>query len=212
MKNGNKAFELFFDGGICVHPDGGYSCYYGWVILQNGKVKLTGNGYEHKQDNVGSCGVELEAAARGMRDAIKLGAEQLEVFGDSLTVIECINGLSVRHSDIMSQGCENLLGMATRFKQVVFQWIPREKNALADRAGRMAYKNDHETLRRYSLIRQANDLYRHLFKNTLTVEVRKQWHLSLTGKASLTQMTAQEIKRVMAATEEFVAGVMQNAA
>lgn len=202
MKNSN-AYELFFDGGIRRHPDGGYCCYYGWVIKQDGEVKLTGNGYERNAANLGSSGVELEAAARGLRDAAKLGATHLSVFGDSLTVIDCINGQNT-HSELMTRGCDHLRGLAAGFEQVTFNWVPREQNALADHLGRLAFRADHETKQRHSLVKQVNDLYQFFFKNTLTKDVRAQWHLSLTGKASLTDMTTQEISRVMSATYDFV--------
>lgn len=208
MSNNAKGYELFFDGGICPHPNGGYACYYGWIVKQDGEIKLTGSGYEKKDSNVGSCGVELEAVSRGIRDAAKLGAVQLNVFGDSQTVIECINGQSVCHSEIMAQGCEQIQAGAEQFEQISFNWIPREQNAHADQLGRVAYKHSAEMKQRDSLIRQMNDLYERVFKNTLSKETRQQWHKNLTGKSALSQMSFKEIAGVMAATHEFVTGTV----
>lgn len=204
----SRDFELFFDGGICPHPDAGWACYFGWVIKQGGVVRMTGSGFERSEINVGSCGVELEAVTRGLRDASKLGIRRLHVYGDSQTVIECLNGNSERHSDIMLNGCEQVHREASLIGDVTFGWIPREQNAQADKLGRLAYQHSHDSKRRSSLIRQVNDLYDHLFKNTLTKEVRRQWHKQLTGKAALSQMSLDEVVRVMSATNEFVAGAL----
>lgn len=205
MSKDEKGYELFFDGGICPHPDGGFACYYGWVVKKDGEVKLTGSGFEKKESNVGSCGVELEAVCRGLRDAAKAGAKQLRVFGDSQTVIECLNGQSECHSDIMAQGCEQVKSTVDRFENISFNWIPREQNEHADQLGRMAYKHSADMRRRNTLIRQANDLYTRYFQNTLSRKTRKEWQQSLTGKSELTQMSMKEIASVMTATQQFVA-------
>ena len=90
---------------------------------------------EHKQaigvttNNV----AEYRALIAGLEAARRLGAEEVAVAADSKLIIEQMSGRwKVKHPD-MAELHQQARALASTFDAVTYEWIPRERNAHADR-------------------------------------------------------------------------------
>ncbi|MFQ5956454.1 MAG: ribonuclease HI family protein [Candidatus Brocadiales bacterium] len=81
---------------------------------------------------------EYKALIRGLEKALKYGPKELEVFSDSELLVKQINGqYKVRAPSILPlyKEAKRLIGTLPKWK---IQYIPREKNTLADALANMA--------------------------------------------------------------------------
>ena len=90
---------------------------------------------EHKQaigittNNV----AEYRALIAGLEEARRLGADKVAVAADSKLIIEQMSGRwKVKHPD-MAELHQQARALASTFDAVTYEWIPRERNAHADR-------------------------------------------------------------------------------
>jgi len=90
---------------------------------------------EHKQaigittNNV----AEYRALIAGLEEARRLGAAEVAVAADSKLIIEQMSGRwKVKHPD-MAELHQQARALASTFDAVTYEWIPRERNAHADR-------------------------------------------------------------------------------
>ena len=90
---------------------------------------------EHKQaigittNNV----AEYRALIAGLEEARRLGADEVAVAADSKLIIEQMSGRwKVKHPD-MAELHQQARALASTFDAVTYEWIPRERNAHADR-------------------------------------------------------------------------------
>lgn len=75
---------------------------------------------------------EYQALKFGLEQADKLGAREVHVYMDSLLVVNQMKGIfKVRNRDLWPI-YEAIKDLATKFKKVTYQHIPRELNKLAD--------------------------------------------------------------------------------
>lgn len=76
---------------------------------------------------------EYRGLVAGLTEAARLGASQVAVFMDSKLVVEQMAGRwKVKHPDLIPLN-QQARELASRFDQVRYTWIPREKNSHADR-------------------------------------------------------------------------------
>jgi ribonuclease HI/pterin-4a-carbinolamine dehydratase len=77
---------------------------------------------------------EYTALKLGLEEALKLGAREVQVFMDSLLVVNQMNGVfKIRNRDLWPIH-DAIKGLSTKFKHVTFTHVPRELNKLADAA------------------------------------------------------------------------------
>ena len=83
----------------------------------------------HATNNV----AEYRALIAGLDDAAKLGATEAAVFMDSKLVVEQMSGRwKVKHPDLAELHAQARV-LASRFERISYAWIPRARNAHADR-------------------------------------------------------------------------------
>ena len=90
---------------------------------------------EHKQAiGITSNNVaEYRALIAGLEEARRLGADEVAVAADSKLIIEQMSGRwKVKHPD-MAELHQQARALASTFDAVTYEWIPRERNAHADR-------------------------------------------------------------------------------
>ena len=76
---------------------------------------------------------EYRALIAGLEDALKLGATEAEVFMDSKLVVEQMSGRwKVKHPDLIELHSQ-ARKLASRFDRISYTWVPRARNAHADR-------------------------------------------------------------------------------
>ena len=76
---------------------------------------------------------EYRGLIAGLEEAAKLGATDVEVSMDSKLVVEQMSGRwKVKHPDLVPLH-QQAMALSTRFDHITYTWIPRAKNAHADR-------------------------------------------------------------------------------
>ena len=85
---------------------------------------------------------EYEALLHGLRIAVSMGIQQLEVRGDSNLAISQINGDFDAKDPKMAAYRNAVLKMSARFEGLEFHHIARENNQAADVLARIGAKHD----------------------------------------------------------------------
>lgn len=120
--------KLFGDGGSRGNPGPAAS---GWVVYDsNDQVILEGGYYLGITTNNQA---EYTALKLGLKDAHKLGAKRVEVYMDSLLVINQMKGLwKIKNQDLfaLNSACKQL---AREFEEISYTHVPRARNSAADR-------------------------------------------------------------------------------
>lgn len=119
--------SLYTDGGSRGNPGPSASGYV--LIDENGKVIIKSGVYLGVTTNNQA---EYQSLKFGLEEAQKLGAREVEVYMDSMLVINQMKGIfKVRNRDLWPIH-EAIKELAKQFKKVTFTHVPREFNKLAD--------------------------------------------------------------------------------
>ncbi len=123
----HKQIKMYADGGSRGNPGPSAS---GFVLLDmNDEVILKSGVYLGITTNNQA---EYQALKFGLEQAQKLGASEVDVYMDSLLVINQMKGIfKVRNRDLWPIH-ESIKGIAKHFKKVMYTHVPRELNKLAD--------------------------------------------------------------------------------
>lgn len=135
---------LMFDG-LCEPYNPGGIATYGFVVYQDG-VKLHEEGgfvgAGILGDDVSNNVAEYTALIKGMEYIIKMGYNgPLTVRGDSQLVIRQMRGEYAVRARRLIKLHEKARELAQKFESVIFEWVPREENAEADKLCRIAYED-----------------------------------------------------------------------
>jgi ribonuclease HI len=133
MKNGEDevrnipAAKLYADGGSRGNPGPSASGYV--VLNQNDDVLHQGNKYLGVTTNNQA---EYHGVLDGMQWCLKHGVKELDVYLDSLLVVNQMKGIfKVKNRDLWSL-YERVKETAGKFNRITFTHVPRELNKLAD--------------------------------------------------------------------------------
>jgi ribonuclease HI len=123
----HKAVKLFADGGSRGNPGKSAS---GYAILDvNDNVIMKGGVYLGITTNNQA---EYQALRFGLEEARKLGAQEVDVYMDSMLVVNQMKGVfKVKNRDLWPIH-ESIKEQVSKFKKVKFTHVPRELNKLAD--------------------------------------------------------------------------------
>lgn len=123
----NKKLILYSDGGARGNP--GHAAI-AVVIFENHKKIKTESKYIGIATNNQA---EYEALLLGLKEALKLGANELICFLDSELVVRQLEGkYKVREEGLKDKVIE-VLRLTNKFKKVSFHHVMREQNKLADK-------------------------------------------------------------------------------
>lgn len=119
--------KLFTDGGSRGNP--GPSAI-GYVILdtQDGVIKKEGAYIGVTTNNQ----AEYQALQAGLEDAIKHGVKELDVYIDSMLVVNQVNGSWKMKNPELAPLHAAIKALTTEFKHVTFTHVPRAMNSIAD--------------------------------------------------------------------------------
>ncbi|HSW37334.1 MAG TPA: 4a-hydroxytetrahydrobiopterin dehydratase [Candidatus Saccharimonadales bacterium] len=121
--------KMFADGGSRGNPGPSAS---GLVVLDmNDKVLVEKGVYLGVTTNNQA---EYTALKLGLEEAHRMGAKEVEVYMDSLLVVNQMKGIfKIRNRDLWPIH-DAIKQLATQFKRINYQHVPRELNKLADAA------------------------------------------------------------------------------
>jgi ribonuclease HI len=190
--------EVYFDGGIRPHPNGGFAKCYGWVIKRDGQV-TEGKAMAIDENNVGSCAVEFDALILALRDVAQYAGEEkeIEIHGDSRAVIDMCSGRGKPHSDMLYEKHLIVSELASQLNNLSFSWVPRELNTVADRLGRDAFAANTQQEDRISLMNKINIQARRYFGDLYDAAIMAAWCITVTGKRKLANMSIEELGRLL---------------
>jgi ribonuclease HI len=119
--------QLYADGGSRGNPGPSASGYLlldqqGAIIAQKGLfLGVTTNNQ-----------AEYQALKLGLEEAIRRGVQQLDVYMDSMLVVNQMKGIyKVKNSDLRAIH-QSITELASRFTRLTFNHVPRERNKQAD--------------------------------------------------------------------------------
>ena len=128
-------FKLNFDGASKGNP--GLSGA-GMVIYKNEEEIWSSHKFIGCKTNNQA---EYSALIFGLEGALKLGIKSLLVFGDSLLVINQVNGLYKVKSDFLLPLHKEVLSLKSKFDFIEFNHVYRDNNKRADQLSNMAFEN-----------------------------------------------------------------------
>jgi len=107
----------------------------GAVIYENGEeIWSAAEFLGYKTNNQ----AEYQALILGLKGALNLGITVLSVFGDSLLVVNQINGIYKVKSSSIFNLYEEVLALRDRFEYIEFNHVYRDKNKRADELSNIA--------------------------------------------------------------------------
>lgn len=128
----SSPFTMNFDG--CSKGNPGFAGI-GAVIYKNEEEIWSGSKFIGVKTNNFS---EYSALIFGLKQAIQMGIEHLCVLGDSLLVINQVNGVYKVKSEDLKELYEEVNQLKKQFKIVEFNHVYREKNKRADELSNIA--------------------------------------------------------------------------
>jgi len=128
-------YTLHFDG--CSKGNPGYAGI-GIVIYKNNEEIYCSSKFIGIKTNNQS---EYLALIFGLEEALKMGIDTISILGDSLLVINQINGIYKVKSDTLVELNQEANELKKQFKYIVFNHIVREKNKRADELSNIALLN-----------------------------------------------------------------------
>lgn len=122
-----KEIKLYADGGSRGNPGPSAS---GYVLMTMGNVVIKKSGIYLGITTNNQA--EYQALKLGLEEAEKMGAREVEVYLDSLLVVNQMKGIfKVKNRDLWPIH-EAIKEQVKQFKKVTFTHVPRELNKLAD--------------------------------------------------------------------------------
>jgi ribonuclease HI len=119
---------LFFDGGARGNP--GEAAGAAVLIMPDGQKHLVSKYLKFATNNEAEyCGLIL-----GLKKAQSLGIQNLDIKGDSNLIINQVNKKWKVKSPNLQNLYQEACDLLKEFNRVSLNWIPREKNKLADQA------------------------------------------------------------------------------
>lgn len=131
---------MYFDG-ACQPKNPGGVASWGIVIVnpEDGRILHKEHGIVVDSTPTTNNLAEYSGCLMGVIKAKDLGVSRILIRGDSQLVINQIQDLWNCNSDTLRKYKEEIQGVLKNFENVVYQWIPREKNSVADSLTNEAY-------------------------------------------------------------------------
>jgi ribonuclease HI len=122
-----KRLKMYADGGSRGNPGPSAS---GYVLMDTSDniVKKSGVYVGITTNNQ----AEYQSLKFGLEEARRLGAEEIDVFMDSLLVVNQMKGIFKVKNQALLPHYEDIKLLAGQFKRISFTHVPRELNKLAD--------------------------------------------------------------------------------
>ena len=131
--------QIFFDGATGPSNPGHGGA--GWVIYSNDKEPM--GSYIYLGENRTNNESEYAALYYSLKHGIVLGIEneRIEIYGDSQLVVNQVNGEWKNKKLHLQKLMAKVQGLLDLYSDYSLQWIPREKNEVADECSNMALRS-----------------------------------------------------------------------
>lgn len=113
--------KVYTDGGSRGNP--GPAAYAVVITDESGKVVKEYGRYLGRMTNNEA---EYNGAISALKEALALGADEIEVFSDSEVMVRQVNGVYRCKAANLQPFLDEVRSLRTRFKQATFKNVPRE--------------------------------------------------------------------------------------
>jgi ribonuclease HI len=119
----------------------GLMCY-GWLIFRNGVIIAHGHGSYIHHKSACSNGAEYLGLIEGLEALLDLNleGEPVIIIGDSKSIIEQMQGFAAVNSNRVKKLFKRARSLISCFRNIEWQWSPRQYNQAADYLTRRALK------------------------------------------------------------------------
>ena len=127
--------KIQFDGGARPNPG---EMGIGVVLIENSNIITE---ISKKLPNYGTNNIaEYMALLTGISKALELGWKHVMIEGDSKLVVNQVNGVWKINKEHLKSLCAQVVKELSKFDSYALNWIPREKNFVADKLASNAFK------------------------------------------------------------------------
>lgn len=165
---------IYFDGACLPHNPNGVGTY-GFVIKDaiNGSILFSGKGVAFERGT--SHMAEYHALIESLEKALELKIGEIEIYGDSMLVVNQINDIYDVIEPNLLKLYEKSKELLSNFQKWKLKWFSREKNREADRLSTEAFvefmedknRNKIDRLIPFEIVREGKEIYR--IKNYLVM-------------------------------------------
>jgi len=127
--------EMWFDGACEPKNPGGYGAYGVYISCNNVEYFKEGKCVGHGKD-ISNNVAEYSGFIRGLEYLLPRKKEHIHVRGDSMLVIQQMQGKWRMKKGIYLPLAHKALELVEQFSKLSFEWIPREENDICDGLGK----------------------------------------------------------------------------
>lgn len=121
-----RKFIIYSDGGARGNPG---PAAIGYVIFENGIELIREKKFIGEATNNQA---EYEALVQALSQAVSLGGQEVWCYLDSELVVKQLKGLYKVRDIKLKPKTNEVFRLSSKFKSLIFEHVPREKNKLAD--------------------------------------------------------------------------------
>jgi len=132
--------EVYVDG-LCEDRNPGGTATYGFLVLKDGEVITQRCGVVGSGQGMSNNVAEYAALCEVLKYLLDRGLDREEVVirSDSQLLVNQMSGRWQVRGGLYIDKYLEAAGLAARFRNIRFEWIPRELNTRADSLSRRAY-------------------------------------------------------------------------
>ncbi len=125
--------KIFVDGSCNASTYGDTGV--GVVVKKDGetKAKVSKNAGEGTNNTA-----EYKAVINGLKKALEFNEDKVKIFSDSELIVKQLNGEYKIKQPHLIELWEEVQEVSKKFDEVEYEWIPREKNWVADKLAKRA--------------------------------------------------------------------------
>jgi len=158
--------KIQFDGAVIPNPG---EMGIGVVLIEKSNIIIK---ISKKLPNYGTNNIaEYTALLIGISKALELGWKHVMIEGDSKLVINQVKGVWKINKEHLKNLCAQVVKELSKFDSYTINWIPRERNSIADELASKALGYD-EDLNHHAGIKNKATGYKKDQKNEISIDIK----------------------------------------
>jgi len=158
--------KIQFDGAVIPNPG---EMGIGVVLIEKSNIIIK---ISKKLPNYGTNNIaEYTALLIGISKALELGWKHVMIEGDSKLVINQVKGVWKINKEHLKNLCAQVVKELSKFDSYTINWIPRERNSIADELASKALGHD-EDLNHHAEIKNKVTGYKKDRKNEISTDIK----------------------------------------
>jgi len=157
--------KIQFDGAAIPNPG---EMGIGVVLIENSTIITT---ISRKLPTIGTNNIaEYNALLTGISKALELGWKHVVIEGDSKLVVNQVKGTWKVNKEHLQSLCTKVVKDLSKFDSYTINWIPRDKNTIADKLAAKALGHDEDLYHHKGITNKAEGYVKDT-KNEMSVDI-----------------------------------------